>query len=104
MTELSNRKVAVLATNGFEDSELTSPVETARNAGATVSIIAPETGSIEGKNGTKVDVDLASADANAADYDALILPGGTSNADSSAWMSRRLSSCARFSTPISPPP
>lgn len=81
MTELSNRKVAVLATNGFEDSELTSPVETARNAGATVSIIAPETGSIEGKNGTKVDVDLASADANAADYDALILPGGTSNAD-----------------------
>ncbi|QGU08429.1 Putative cysteine protease YraA [Corynebacterium occultum] len=81
MTDLSNRKVAVIAMDGFEDSELTSPVEAVRGAGATVTIISPKAGTIEGKNGTSVKVDLESAQADAGDFDALILPGGTSNAD-----------------------
>lgn len=81
MTDLNNRKVAVLATNGFEDSELSSPVEAVKAAGASVTIIAPAAGTIEGKNGSSVSVDLVSGDADAADYDALILPGGTANAD-----------------------
>ena len=79
--ELENKKIAILATNGFEDSELTEPRDAVAEAGATVVIIAPEAGTIEGKKGAKVDVDQTTADANAADFDALILPGGTDNAD-----------------------
>ncbi|MDO5507056.1 MAG: type 1 glutamine amidotransferase domain-containing protein [Corynebacterium casei] len=81
MTNLNNRKVAVLATNGFEDSELTSPVEAVKQAGATVTIISTKAQTITGKNGTEIQVDNTSASANADDFDALILPGGTSNAD-----------------------
>lgn len=81
MSDLSNVKVAVLSTDGFEDSELTKPVEAVREAGATVTIIAPEAGTIAGKNGTEVSVDAVTADVDPADYDALILPGGTGNAD-----------------------
>ena len=78
---LQNKKVAILATNAFEDSELTDPREAVEAAGATVQVIAPESGTIDGKKGAKVDVDLTTAEANAADFDALILPGGTGNAD-----------------------
>ncbi len=78
---LSNKKIAILATDGFEDSELTSPRDAIAEAGATITVISTETGEIEGKNGEKVTVDQTSAEANAADFDALILPGGTGNAD-----------------------
>ena len=82
MADLTGKNVAVIATHGFEDSELSSPVEAVKEAGATVSVLSTETGApIEGKNGTKVDVDLATADADPAKFDALILPGGTGNAD-----------------------
>lgn len=82
MADLSNTHVAVIATHGFEDSELTSPVEAVQEVGAKVSVISTETGApIEGKNGTKVDVDVASKAADPNDFDALLLPGGTSNAD-----------------------
>ncbi|MGD7001581.1 type 1 glutamine amidotransferase domain-containing protein [Corynebacterium halotolerans] len=81
MADLSNRKVAVIATNGFEDSELTSPVEEVKKAGATVKVLSTEAGTIEGKNGTKVDVDSTTALASASEFDALLLPGGTGNAD-----------------------
>lgn len=78
---LQNKKVAILATNAFEDSELTDPREAVEAAGATVQVIAPESGTIDGKKGASVGVDLTTAEANAADFDALILPGGTGNAD-----------------------
>ena len=82
MATLTGKRIAVISTNGFEDSELTKPVEAVREAGAEVTVISTEAGQpIEGKNGTKVDVDLASADADPAEFDALILPGGTGNAD-----------------------
>lgn len=82
MADLTGKNVAVIATHGFEDSELSSPVEAVQEAGATVSVLSTETGApIEGKNGTKVDVDAATADADPAEFDALILPGGTGNAD-----------------------
>lgn len=79
--ELQGKKIAVIATHGFEDSELTEPVEAVRAAGAEVTVISTEAGSIEGKNGTSIDVDVTSAQANAADYQGVILPGGTGNAD-----------------------
>ncbi|AQQ16169.1 Putative cysteine protease YraA [Corynebacterium glaucum] len=81
MADLSSKKIAIISTDGFEDSELTSPKEAVEAAGATAHVIAPEAGEIEGKKGTKVSVDVTTSEANAADYDALILPGGTVNAD-----------------------
>lgn len=81
MAGLNNKTIAILATDGFEDSELTSPKEAVEQAGATTKVVSTETGEIEGKKGAKVAVDVTTADAKAADYDALILPGGTLNAD-----------------------
>ncbi|WP_448854889.1 type 1 glutamine amidotransferase domain-containing protein [Corynebacterium frankenforstense] len=81
MGQLDNVKVAVVATNDFEDSELTSPVEAVKAAGAEVTVVSTESGTITGKKGAEVAVDLTTADAKAEDFDALILPGGTNNAD-----------------------
>jgi protease I len=78
---LSGKTVAFLATDGFEDSELTSPWQAIAEAGAKVVMVAPSAGSIEGKNGHTQQVDLVTADATASDFDALVLPGGVVNAD-----------------------
>lgn len=81
MADLSTKKVVVLATNGFEDSELTSPVEALKNAGATVTIASTKTDAIKGKNGTEVTVDKSTAEVSADDFDAVLLPGGVNNSD-----------------------
>lgn len=85
MGRLSNRSIAVLSTNGFEEVELTAPVERLKEEGATVHIISPETGKITAWNhdhwSIEVDVDKSLADAQAADYDGLVLPGGVINPD-----------------------
>ncbi|WJY98382.1 type 1 glutamine amidotransferase domain-containing protein [Corynebacterium fournieri] len=81
MSDLNGKTVAIIATNGFEDSELTSPKEAVEAAGATTKVISTDTGEIEGKKGAKVAVDVTSADASVDEFDALILPGGTVNAD-----------------------
>ena len=76
MSDLTGKTIAIIATNGFEDSELTSPKDAVETAGATTKVISTETGEIEGKKGATVAVDLTTADASVEDYDALILPGG----------------------------
>ncbi|QYH19149.1 type 1 glutamine amidotransferase [Corynebacterium aquatimens] len=81
MADLNNKTIAIVATDGFEDSELTSPKEAVEAAGATTHVISTETGEIEGKKGAKVTVDVTTAEADVANYDALILPGGTVNSD-----------------------
>lgn len=87
MTEqrLDGRKIAVLATNGFEQSELEKPVEALRAAGAKVEVVSPEEGPIQGmehdEKGHMIEVDRPLSSANAADYDALVLPGGVANPD-----------------------
>lgn len=81
MSTLDGKKIAFLATDGFEDSELTSPWRAVTDAGATAVLVAPNPGEITGKNGHTQRVDLTSADASASDYDALVLPGGVVNAD-----------------------
>ncbi|MBC3178259.1 type 1 glutamine amidotransferase domain-containing protein [Corynebacterium lujinxingii] len=81
MADLNGKTIAIVATDGFEDSELTSPKEAVEQAGATTKVIATDAGEVEGKKGAKVAVDLTTADATVTDYDALILPGGTVNAD-----------------------
>jgi protease I len=79
--KLTGKKIALIATDGFEDSELTQPLEAVRGAGATVTIISEEMDSITGKNDTKVTVDQTVDDADAAQFDGLLVPGGVANPD-----------------------
>lgn len=81
MATLTGKKVAFLATNGFEDSELTSPWQAVSEAGATVVMVSPESGTIEGKNGHTQSVDTTTSEVDASEFDALVLPGGVVNAD-----------------------
>ena len=83
---LNGRRVAVLATDGFEQSELTEPKRLLEEAGATVEVIAPgDAQRIKGWNvkdwGEEVPVDVQLAKADANGYDALVLPGGVINPD-----------------------
>jgi protease I len=83
--KLSGKKVAVVAMDYFEEAELTEPVKTLQEAGAEVHIIAPKAGEIQGlkhvDKGKSVKVDKTLDEADADDYDALVLPGGAINAD-----------------------
>lgn len=81
MDQLNGKHVAFLATDGYEDSELTSPWQAVIDAGARATMVAPGDGSIEGKNGHAQPVDMLAGEADAADFDALVLPGGVVNAD-----------------------
>ena len=81
MTSTSDAKVAFLATNGFEDSELTEPWRAVTEAGAAATMVSPESGEITGKNGHAQAVDLTASSASADDFDALVLPGGVVNSD-----------------------
>ena len=82
---LDGKRILILATNGFEQSELEVPREKLRAAGATVEVTSPETGEIKGWDkkdwGRPVKVDKALASVAAADYDAIVLPGGQINPD-----------------------
>lgn len=85
MASLSNRKVAILTEEGFEQVELTSPKEALEAAGATVHVISPKSGSIKAWDhdhwGIEVAVDKVLTDVAPDDYDALMLPGGVLNPD-----------------------
>ncbi|MBV7377899.1 type 1 glutamine amidotransferase domain-containing protein [Maritimibacter dapengensis] len=85
MSELNDFKIAILATNGFEQSELEVPLEKLRDAGAEVHVVSPEDGDITGWDesdwGRNVPVDATLSDAKPDDYDALVLPGGQINPD-----------------------
>lgn len=83
--ELQGKTVAILATDGFEQSELFEPKKALEAAGATVKIVSLKSGEIKGWNekdwGEKIAVDLIVKEANAEDFDALQLPGGVMNPD-----------------------
>ncbi|MFT3886155.1 MAG: type 1 glutamine amidotransferase domain-containing protein [Flavobacteriales bacterium] len=85
MTTLAGKKIAILATNGFEESELVSPKEALEEAGALVHIVSLNAGSIQAwKDGNWSDnypVDRTLHEAGSSDYDALVLPGGVLNPD-----------------------
>jgi protease I len=84
-SDLSGKKVAVVATDYFEEVELTEPVKALKEAGAAVEIIAPKPGEIKAlrhvEPGQAIKVDKTLDEADPADYDALLLPGGAVNAD-----------------------
>lgn len=83
--KLKGKKVAILATDGFEQSELFKPKEALEEAGAEVSIISLKSGEIKGWNkdnwGKSIAVDLTLDKANTDNFDALQLPGGVMNPD-----------------------
>lgn len=85
MPAIDKAKIAILATDGFEKSELFEPKRQLEAAGATVTIISLETGEIKSwdeKNwGESIAVDMVIDDAKVADFDALVLPGGQINPD-----------------------
>lgn len=82
---LHGKRIAILATDGFEQVELTEPRKALDEAGATTEVIAPKSGEIKGWDikewGGKVKVDKTLDQAKAQDYDALVLPGGVINPD-----------------------
>lgn len=83
--KLSGKTVAILATHGFEQSELEVPRDKLKAAGATVHIVSPEQGEIKGWNGKDwgrpVKVDRKLDDVSVDDYHAIVLPGGQINPD-----------------------
>ncbi|MBZ9675241.1 type 1 glutamine amidotransferase domain-containing protein [Mesorhizobium sp. ES1-1] len=85
MQDISGKRVAILATDGFEQSELEVPLQKLREAGATVEVVSLESGEIKGWDkkdwGRSVPVDKTLSDASPDDYDAIVLPGGVINPD-----------------------
>jgi protease I len=83
--ELSNKKVAILATDGVEQVELIKPKQALEQAGAQTQVISPKSDRIQGFNhhdkGDEIPVDVSLDRANPNDYDALVLPGGAYNPD-----------------------
>ena len=84
-TPLAAHRILIMATDGFEQSELEVPLARLREAGATVDIASLDTAEITGWDeddwGDDIEVDLAIADVDIDDYDALVLPGGQINPD-----------------------
>jgi len=82
-SQLNGKKIAILATNGFEQSELLSPRSALLEAGALVEVVSLERGDITGWNenqwGERVTVDRVVSEADSTEYDALLLPGGLFN-------------------------
>ena len=83
--QLSDKTIAILATDGFEQTELTEPQRALKDAGATVHVVSPKGGSIRGWDetdwGDEVSVDVELSQARPEDYDGLVLPGGQINPD-----------------------
>jgi protease I len=83
--ELSGKRIAILATHGFEQSELEVPRDTLKQAGATVEVVSLQAGEIKGWDkkdwGRPVKVDKTLDLVVVGDYDAIVLPGGQINPD-----------------------
>ena len=85
MKNLSEKKVAILTENGFEEVELTSPKKALEDEGITVHIISPQKDKVKAWDtdhwSIELPVDVNISQANPEDYDALVLPGGVMNPD-----------------------
>jgi protease I len=84
--KLDGKRIAIIATDGVEEAELVQPREAVTAAGARAELISLEDGEIQAMNhdiepASRFPVDRTAGEASAADYDALLLPGGTVNAD-----------------------
>jgi len=83
--QLNKRRVAVMATDGFEQSEFKKPIKALKKEGILVDVISLKEGKIKGwketKWGDKFKVDVIIDNAHSTDYDMLVLPGGVMNTD-----------------------
>jgi protease I len=83
--KLEGKKVAILVADGFEQVEMTEPRQALEAEGAQITLISPAEGQVKAfqhdQPGDTFPVDQALSGANAADYDALVLPGGVANPD-----------------------
>ncbi|MGH8496194.1 MAG: type 1 glutamine amidotransferase domain-containing protein [Gammaproteobacteria bacterium] len=97
---LKGKKVAILVENGFEQVELTEPRKALEQAGAQTQVVSPAEGKVKGWNhtqwGEEIPVDVRLADADAEDYDALLLPGGVMNPDKLRWNDAALGFVSAF--------
>lgn len=84
-SQLTNKKIAILATDGFEEVELTEPRKALEEAGAETHIVSPKDGSIKAWDhdhwSDAYEVDLSLEEAKPHEYDGLLLPGGVINPD-----------------------
>src|SRR6266571_1576272 len=84
-SNLQGKRVAILVTDGFEQSELLEPRKALDEAGATTQVVSPAGKKVRGWNhkewGNEVIVDVPLESANAEQFDALLLPGGVMNPD-----------------------
>ena len=82
---IEGKKVAILTENGFEEIELTSPMNALEQAGAIVHIISPQKGKVKAWDhdhwSIELSVDRSLSEANPEEYDMLLLPGGVLNPD-----------------------
>lgn len=85
MAKLDGKKVAIVVTDGFEQVEMTEPRKALEDAGAETVLVSPKPDQVKGWKHTEwgdtFDVDLPIAEADAAEFDALLLPGGQMNPD-----------------------
>ena len=85
MAQLDGKRIAFLATDGVEQSELAEPFAAIEKAGAKAELVSLEHGRIQGMEhhdkGKTFEVDRTLDEADASDYDALVLPGGVANPD-----------------------
>lgn len=83
--KLKGKKIAILSETGFEEVELTSPMQALKDAGAEVHIVSPRNGKItswrDDNWGMEINVDVEVKNANADDYHGLMIPGGVANPD-----------------------
>jgi protease I len=84
-TKLNGKRIAILATDGVEQMELTEPRKALDAAGAKTELVSPAKGKLQAwrhmEKGDKFPVDVELDNANPNDYDALVLPGGVANPD-----------------------
>src|ERR671927_406694 len=83
--KLAGKRVAAIFTNGVEQVEFTEPAKALREAGAEVVVAAPQSGEVKGWNrgqwGESFQAELSTEQLDASEFDAVLLPGGTMNAD-----------------------
>src|SRR5437879_2647979 len=100
MAKLDGLKVAILAYEGFEESELLEPRKALEQAGAKTSVVSPAQGEVQGwrhfDKGQKVRVDVPLEQADADNFDALMLPGGVANPDQLRVMPKAVEFVRRF--------
>jgi protease I len=81
MPAISDAKILIIATDGYEDSELLEPRKRLLAAGAEITLASPDIGQIKGEHGALMTPDRTLADVAESEFDALLIPGGVKNPD-----------------------